>query len=93
LLFDLKPKTKREELFGRQRELDNLLSSMMKYPLTLIAGVRRIGKTSLLKTALGECTHPVMYLDARRLEEEGYTRQALYRAILRRAFKCRWLMV
>jgi AAA+ ATPase superfamily predicted ATPase len=78
LLFDLKPKTKREELFGRQRELDNLLSSMMKYPLTLIAGVRRIGKTSLLKTALGECTHSVMYLDARRLEEEGYTRQALY---------------
>lgn len=51
---------------------------MIKCPLTLIAGVRRIGKTSLLKTALAECTKPVVYLDARRLEEEGYTRQALY---------------
>jgi hypothetical protein len=31
-----------------------------------------------LKTALGECTQSVVYLDARRLEEEGYTRQVLY---------------
>ncbi|PSO07276.1 hypothetical protein B9Q04_11755 [Candidatus Marsarchaeota G2 archaeon BE_D] len=31
-----------------------------------------------MKTALGECTQSVVYLDARRLEEEGYTRQVLY---------------
>jgi AAA+ ATPase superfamily predicted ATPase len=81
LLFDLKPKTKREELFGREKELVELHSALTKYPLTIVTGIRRIGKTSLLKTALNEFKQPSIYLDARVLDEEGYTRRALYELI------------
>jgi len=78
LLFDLRPKTRREELFGREKELAELYSALARYPLIVVAGVRRIGKTSLLKTALSDLGQPSIYLDARILEEEGYTRRALY---------------
>ena len=82
MLFDLRPKTKREELYGREEELDELLASLRsETPLVILLGIKRIGKTSLLKTALNELDVPSMYLDVRRLEEEGYSKVVLYRIL------------
>ena len=44
----------------------------------LVLGVRRIGKTSLLKVFLSEFRGLTLFLDARKLDELGYTRKALY---------------
>jgi len=47
----------------------------------LLLGVRRIGKTSLLKTALSITEKPCIYIDARRLGEEGYSKDVMYRIL------------
>ena len=75
MLFDPRPKQEKRDLFGRERELNRLLAAMgSRCPLILLLGVRRIGKTSLLKVALKEAGQPYIYLDLRILEEEGYSR-------------------
>lgn len=50
-------------------------------PLILLLGVRRVGKTSLLKVALKESGQPHIYLDLRVLEEEGFSKAVLYRLL------------
>lgn len=79
LYFDPRPKTLRSDLFGREKELDTLGSLLAKgSPLILILGLRRTGKTSLLKTALNETDCPSLVLDLRTLEElRGISRQGL----------------
>lgn len=79
MLFDIRPKSSRNELYGREKELDQLLDSLRsETPLVVLLGVRRVGKTSLMKTALSELDTPYLYLDMRRLEEEGYSKVVLY---------------
>ncbi len=76
LLFDLRPKTSRKELFNREEEL-RILDEVVSRgdPLILVLGIRRIGKTSLLKSFL-EKWHGI-YVDMR-----GVLRESdLYRRI------------
>ncbi|MCS7367318.1 MAG: ATP-binding protein [archaeon YNP-WB-062] len=79
MLFDPRPKNCRDSLFDREREVDELKGSISRVPITLLLGIRRIGKTSVLKVALNELESPYIYLDLRILEEEGYSRASLYR--------------
>jgi len=63
-LFDLKPKKSKSELFDREKELEELKKAVEKrYPIIAILGIRRIGKTSILKTFLNEVGG--IYLDLR----------------------------
>ena len=76
MLFDLRPKTSRKELFNREKEL-KILDKVVDRgdPLVLVLGIRRIGKTSLLKSFL-EKWHGI-YIDMR-----GVLRESdLYRRI------------
>ena len=68
LLFDERPKTKREDLFDRQKELEELNRNVNR-PFILLTGVRRIGKTSLLNVFLNEIGMPYILLDCRKLKE------------------------
>jgi hypothetical protein len=50
LLFDLRPKSSRSDLFNGKDELRELDRAVSRgYPLTLARGIGRIGKTSLVK--------------------------------------------
>jgi len=91
MLFDPRPKERVDELFDREEEV-KLLRSSVNTPLTLLLGVRRVGKTSLLKSFLGSLNTPHIYLDLRVLEEEGYSRAHLYRLLSDAVSKCtfRW---
>ncbi|ASJ12275.1 AAA family ATPase [Thermococcus thioreducens] len=71
MLFDPRPKERREEMFDREEELEAILRGMGEYPITLIIGIRRVGKSSLLKAALNEYQGIGLYLDARRLYAAG----------------------
>lgn len=63
-MFDLRPKTSRDELFNREMELEELHRSMERGYLPIaVLGIRRIGKTSVLKTFLGEIKG--IYIDLR----------------------------
>ncbi len=82
MLFDPRPKTSRKELYDREKELQVLEDFARKgSPLMVMLGIRRIGKTSLLRVFLHESGRPFIYIDARALEEQGFRREALYRML------------
>lgn len=66
MLFDERPKESRKELFDREKEIEELKKAT-KHPLVVLTGIRRIGKTSVLKVALGEMNRPSILLDTRGL--------------------------
>jgi AAA+ ATPase superfamily predicted ATPase len=65
LLFDIKPKERKSDLYDFEKELEDLKKGLGNAPITLLTGVRRTGKTSLLKVALSELGYPYVYLDTR----------------------------
>ncbi|MEM2185006.1 MAG: hypothetical protein QXO99_07030 [Candidatus Methanomethylicia archaeon] len=64
MLFDERPKENRRDLYDRERELEELKKAMGK-PIILLTGMRRIGKTSVLKVFLNECGMPYSIIDVR----------------------------
>jgi len=69
--FDERPKEKREDLYDREEELSSLINYIRNCkPLILILGLRRTGKTSLVKVAINEIKRPSIYIDCRVFEEK-----------------------
>jgi len=66
MLLDPRPKMRREDLFGRDREL-RMLAENIDSPIILITGIRRIGKSSILSVFLNEVGVPSVLLDLRDL--------------------------
>ena len=69
MLFDLRPKGRREEIFDREKEFKELEKSLEMYPMTLILGIRRVGKSSILQAYLNE--NPGILIDCRELYAES----------------------
>ncbi len=68
MLFNPKPKKKRNELYDREEELSALKRSIEKgVPLVVLLGIRRLGKSSLLNVALDESPIKSVKIDARRV--------------------------
>ena len=78
MLFDERPKHRREDLYDREEELEEIKEGVAEgRPLILITGIRRIGKTSVLNVALNELEVPKVIMDARSLPR-NYGIRALY---------------
>lgn len=54
MLFDLHPKESREELFGRDYEIEYVINQILSGNWVIIGGQREIGKTSLMKVVINE---------------------------------------
>ncbi len=68
MLFDLKPKTRREDLYDRENELSEFQNAVnLGERLILLLGIRRLGKSSLLNVALAESGMPYAKIDVRSL--------------------------
>ncbi|NJE05196.1 ATP-binding protein [Thermococcus sp. M36] len=68
MLFDLQPKTKREDLYDREKELKEFQNAInLGERLVLLLGIRRLGKSSLLNVALAESGMPYAKIDVRSL--------------------------
>ncbi len=67
MLFDIAPKTKREDLYDFEHELGELHRSIEHSRLIAILAPRRYGKSSLLKVFLGETRHLHIFLDLRKI--------------------------
>jgi AAA+ ATPase superfamily predicted ATPase len=69
MYFALEPKSRREDLYGFEKEFEKLLSLLKgrraMAPLIRVVGLRRTGKTSLVKTALHESGLPHFTLNGR----------------------------
>jgi len=61
MLFDPRPKSRREGQFNRREELE-VLHANRDAPITIIIGIRRIDKTSLLNVFLSELEFPSIVL-------------------------------
>ncbi|HDD26256.1 MAG TPA: ATP-binding protein [Acidilobales archaeon] len=79
MLFDIRPKRRRKDLYNFDEEYRKLTSSLGK-PLIVVRGLRRTGKTSLILTALEESKVPYILFDLR-----GYykSRKELYESLSR----------
>ena len=69
MLFSVVPKEKRKDLFNYTQEYNHLIKNIKdkKTPITVITGLRRTGKTSLMKVAYNQTRTKKIYLDAREL--------------------------
>jgi hypothetical protein len=67
LYFDPRPKSRKEDLFNRENELEQLQKALSYTAMILVTGLRRTGKTSFVDVALSETDHPHIFLDMRDL--------------------------
>lgn len=69
MLFSVEPKTTRRDLYDREVELDELRNSVLRGGDKLIAvyGIRRIGKTSLVRAFLSDLLQPYVLVDVRQI--------------------------
>jgi AAA+ ATPase superfamily predicted ATPase len=69
MLFDLAPKENREDLYDFDEPFERLSAFLQepveRTPLIVVKGMRRTGKTSLIKTALNELELTYLYVDGR----------------------------
>ncbi len=83
MFFSLQPKHNRENLYDREEELKALERSISDERMIILSGIRRIGKTSLLKVFLNEQRNPYVFLDCRnliknnRIDRENFNRAFL----------------
>ncbi|WP_238842107.1 ATP-binding protein [Sulfolobus sp. E11-6] len=68
MLFDPSPKDNRKDFFDRENEIEKLKE--LRAPITLVLGLRRTGKSSLIKIGINELNLPYIYLDLRKFEEK-----------------------
>ncbi|WP_054848782.1 AAA family ATPase [Vulcanisaeta sp. JCM 14467] len=68
MLFSLEPKATRRELYDRDRELNELSGSVDRGDrIVVVYGIRRVGKTSLVRAFLSEARHPYVLVDVRQV--------------------------
>ena len=67
MYFDPRPKTRKEDLYNREKELEQFSKTLSYASLIVITGLRRTGKTSFLNVALAEANQPYAILDLRGL--------------------------
>lgn len=67
MLFDLRPKTSLEDLFDRLDERKSFEDALYTYPMIIVTGLRRVGKSSLTRAMLNELEFPYLFLDGRSL--------------------------
>ncbi len=67
MYFDLQPKTEKKDLFGVDYAFKSLLDALSddSTRFVIIKGLRRVGKTSLMNSALNECPSYSQIIDVR----------------------------
>ena len=77
MYFDERPKIKKEDFYDREKELKELRSLIKENkPLIIIKGIRRSGKTSLIRVVANELKTPYIIVDLRLVN--GKSRRDLY---------------
>jgi len=59
ILFDTRPKTERKDFFDREKEIEELKDIIRHKDFAAVLGIRRIGKTSLVRVTLNELSNYV----------------------------------
>ncbi|MFP3321124.1 MAG: ATP-binding protein, partial [Acidilobus sp.] len=70
MLSDPVPKSSRRDFFDSEAEIEGVKS--LSSPITLVLGLRRTGKSSVIMISLSELGLPYIYVDLRKFEEKGF---------------------
>ncbi len=84
MLFDINPKERREDLYDREGELGEVVEALrLGERLVVIYGMRRVGKSSVLRVALKEAEIPHVIIDVKGVyaEHGSVSRPSLYNEI------------
>ena len=74
MYFSDRPKIRRVDLYDRDEELNKLVHSLKEgAAITVVKGLRRLGKSSLMSVGLAKSGLPYILIDCRQLEEVGYS--------------------
>ncbi|WP_168367223.1 AAA family ATPase [Acidianus brierleyi] len=57
ILFDTRPKTEKKDFFDREKEIEELKDIIAHRDFAAVLGIRRIGKTSLVRVTLNELSN------------------------------------
>ncbi|MFA4699577.1 AAA family ATPase [Pyrococcus kukulkanii] len=85
VLFNPRPKTRKDEFYDREFELMTLERAVeKKVGLVIVLGIRRLGKSSLVNVFLNESPYPGIRIDARQLyfQHKSVSPNALAKEIL-----------
>jgi AAA+ ATPase superfamily predicted ATPase len=64
MLFDVRPKISRKDLYNFEKEMEEIIRNLDK-PMIVVSGLRRTGKTSLVLTSLRESNSKFLLIDLR----------------------------
>jgi len=68
MLFDVNPKERKEDFYDREKELDEILEALkLNERLIVVYGIRRIGKSSLVRVAMQVSELPYVVVDVREI--------------------------
>ncbi len=84
MLFDVNPKEKVSDLYDRKKQLAALEASVKHgEKLSIVYGMRRVGKTSLIRAFLSQKEMPYVLIDARQIymEHASVPKGALYELV------------
>ncbi len=65
MYFDIHVKENLDEFYNYRKELKDLSDAIEKEKLVIVAGLRRVGKTSLMRVVFNQYAGPKVFLDAR----------------------------
>jgi hypothetical protein len=83
LYFSDRPKAKKENFYDRDEELNKLVNSLKEgAALTVVKGLRRLGKSSLMFIGLSSSRLPYLLIDCRQLEEVAYSSRRVLLEVL-----------
>lgn len=85
MLFDTRPKERKEDLYDREREVNDIRESVERGIWVAVYGVKRIGKTSVVNVAVNDPKYIVVKLNMMRLyspKAKRYSRAEFFRVFL-----------
>ncbi|MFP3189832.1 MAG: ATP-binding protein [Thermoproteota archaeon] len=67
MLFDVRPKENRKDLYDRDKEIDEIIESIERKVWLAVYGIRRVGKTSVVNVAINNPKYIVIKLNLMRI--------------------------
>ncbi len=84
MLFDIAPKTNKKDFYNYEIEYLALKKAIKEEKLVVVKGIRRVGKTSLIKVVYSETDRPKAYIDVRGISP---SRPSEWNAVLTRCLR------
>ncbi|WP_054837028.1 AAA family ATPase [Metallosphaera hakonensis] len=67
MLFDIRPKEERKDLYDRDKEIDEIRQSIERGVWIAVYGIRRVGKTSVVNVAVNDPNYIVIKINLMRM--------------------------